>query len=430
MLIKQISISHPTERTIDLVPTRGFDPLYREIYGKMNLTLLVGPNGSGKTSAMSLIARAFHYLERDRDRILGKFRIAYEQLHLDTRKDIVIQGDESCATISIDGEAPRIIAPWSKALKHSNPRREGEVSYDDIKDLLPTNIVVSAFSTRGEYPNIRADNYIGDRRLAQFDIGMMYGSNHYSMGSLSWGIARLAEMLFRGDPRVATLVDLLGIEFTGRVLVRVKDRVAWDGSPVWGRESWAVIDDGLLQQVVAGEAYFNDLELRRHSRILMLRNMSSGEKVLFVRIVSLLSSVRDRSIVLIEEPELHLDPLWAKQWITLLSSFFRDISAHFIIATHSPLFINTVFQENIVVFDENGSRWPDFNTFLASQSELEERLYSVFGSPNLPEDFVRGVIESGDPIRMAELFRRLGESHTRFQVFSQMRQVKSDVEGP
>lgn len=70
--------------------------------------------------------------------------------------------------------------------------------------------------------------------------------------------------------------------------------------------------------------------------------MSSGEKMFIIRILSILSEIEDNSIIIIEEPELHLNPSWTKQIVTMLHHFFNTYNVHFIISTHNYSFINTV----------------------------------------------------------------------------------------
>lgn len=63
---------------LKIVPANGFNNEYRDYYGNMNVSTLVGENGVGKTTLLSFIVQVFHYLERDQEKIESEFRIKYE----------------------------------------------------------------------------------------------------------------------------------------------------------------------------------------------------------------------------------------------------------------------------------------------------------------------------------------------------------------
>lgn len=441
MLLTQLRMSTPFERTIQFVPVTGFNSAYRALYGPLNITLLVGPNGSGKTAAMSLVARVFQYLQRNRERIRSDFCLGYEIERQGARRTIEIRGENGEISVGVDGGPARLLEPWSN---DPRPRRERDncFAYDAFSELLPARVVVSAFSTRGEYPQRRPSNYVGDKRLAIFDVGRVYGKHHFGIGSLSGGIAALARLFMHDAPAIQPLKSLLGMTFAGRI--RIHDPVSgdipeylvnWHGQrrpPVPGqaRDGWTPLTEELLAREASHEIYFNDLDLRRDGRPLSLAIMSSGEKVLFVRLLSLLSSVEMDSLVLIEEPELHLDPSWTKQWITLLHALFAGKRAHFIIATHSYSFINAVFEENIVSFSGQNPHTPEFNTFLANEAELSARFFGASRKPNLPEAYLLELLRRDENDALKRLFGRLGESRYRFQVFAQLQRLADrDVEG-
>ncbi|HDR7632543.1 TPA: AAA family ATPase [Bacillus mycoides] len=54
---------------------RDFRKEFKEFYGDMNFTVLVGENGVGKTTTMSFIASIFHNLERFHSRIPSDFQL-------------------------------------------------------------------------------------------------------------------------------------------------------------------------------------------------------------------------------------------------------------------------------------------------------------------------------------------------------------------
>lgn len=86
-----------------------------------------------------------------------------------------------------------------------------------------------------------------------------------------------------------------------------------------------------------------------------INNLSSGEKQIFLRILSLKMLEINNSIILIDEPETSLHPVWQQKIIKLYEKIGK--SNQIILATQSPFIIGGVKSENIIVFlrDKNSS---------------------------------------------------------------------------
>ncbi len=57
--------------------SKSKEDFQKELFGKMNITLFCGLNGTGKTSILSFMAKIFRYLQRFRERIPSDFKIHY-----------------------------------------------------------------------------------------------------------------------------------------------------------------------------------------------------------------------------------------------------------------------------------------------------------------------------------------------------------------
>ncbi len=427
----------------DFSPPGPFDAIYRKLYGPLSVTVLVGVNGSGKTTLLSFLAQIFHNLERFHNRIPSDFRLRYEN----AGQEVLLSKSDGMIYIEAPGLLPCSVLdqhnPKTKARRHA----EGHVSFAEVVHLLP-RVIVSAFSVHGEYPSNRT-SYIGETLVRIYDTSAVYGKNHYKLPSLSRGISRLVTLLRNRAPHADHLQSLLGIRFTGQV--RIRDRVEherdlfqiveaerdrppdeagnillYDKSrsdrATKRRFDQAVeVTDEILRRAAQDEVYINDILFDRDGRVLSLQNMSAGEKMLFIRLLSILSSIEENTIVLVEEPELHLDPAWTKQIITILQAFFQEYGAHFIVSTHSYAFINAVFSNNVLVLKRDaGASPPSFNTFLAGEAEISARLFRSFRVPNYLEHYVRELVANGDPEQLRVILDALGESHIRFEVFRRL----------
>ncbi|WP_420743492.1 AAA family ATPase [Priestia aryabhattai] len=72
-----------------------------------------------------------------------------------------------------------------------------------------------------------------------------------------------------------------------------------------------------------------------------IEEASSGEAHFITTMINLLSKVEKKSIILIDEPETSLHPNWQNQYMYILKKIFTQYwDSHFIIATHSHFFIS------------------------------------------------------------------------------------------
>ena len=102
-----------------------------------------------------------------------------------------------------------------------------------------------------------------------------------------------------------------------------------------------------------------------------INNLSSGEKQLFLRTLSIKMLEPKNSIILIDEPELSLHPKWQQRIIEVYKKIGEN--NQIIIATHSPHILGSVSSENIFILyrDENGK----------IEAKTGDELYSSYGQP-------------------------------------------------
>ena len=102
-----------------------------------------------------------------------------------------------------------------------------------------------------------------------------------------------------------------------------------------------------------------------------INDLSSGEKQLFLRTLSIKMLESKNSIILIDEPELSLHPKWQQRIIEVYKKIGEN--NQIIIATHSPHILGSVSSENIFILyrDENGK----------IEAKTGDELYSSYGQP-------------------------------------------------
>lgn len=383
--------------------------------------MVAGRNGSGKSSLLSFIPQIFHNLERSPEDIKGEFSFRYvisQPQGVELRCELY-QTFDGTVRLAVGGVFDK------KVVRDKLGRRakdDDAIAYADIKEFLPSNVIVSGFSMSGEYPAERLANFKGDRRLSVFDMSQLYGRNHYGFPPFSPGIARLLTLWLDHAPAVRMLEVILGASITGMVVARDRNVRSED-------EEWVEFSPTLIEREARGDIWLNDLELRcRDGRMITLSMMSSGQKFLLARILSILGAIREHSIIILEEPEMHLDPSWARQVISLLVSFFKDYAAHLFIATHSFSLLNSVPAPWILL--ANAGRFTslsdDARTLLANESALAYQLYEPW--PHLVELEIRQCLENASVKELRELLSMLGESALRYDVFLKLREQNVDFE--
>jgi predicted ATPase len=151
--------------------------------------------------------------------------------------------------------------------------------------------------------------------------------------------------------------------------------------------------------------------------------LSTGEKTFLCRLFFLLSKVQDDSLIILEEPEIHLNYSWIKQIITVISLLFKNYKIHFLISTHSHAFINTLFPENIIVMEEWKGRHPEFNTFLANEKEINKRLFRNSSIKNSVEEEMITIIKNASNQELESIMNLLGESYFKYMVFKRLNEI-------
>lgn len=111
-----------------------------------------------------------------------------------------------------------------------------------------------------------------------------------------------------------------------------------------------------------------------------LEELSSGENLLIYIFSSLLDEIKQNTLILFDEPEMHLHPNAISSLIQYLYKLLEHYNSYCILATHSPLVIQEIPSDNVIIFrrekDSLEVQPLPFETFSQDLSTLTE---SVFG---------------------------------------------------
>jgi predicted ATP-binding protein involved in virulence len=121
---------------------------------------------------------------------------------------------------------------------------------------------------------------------------------------------------------------------------------------------------------------------------------SSGEAHFLSSMIGILATIKQNSLILIDEPEISLHPNWQMKYMNFLNEILRNYSnCHFIIATHSHFLISDLKGENSKIIGlkreegkiQNIELPVNLNTYGWS---AEDVLYNVFNVASTRNKFV------------------------------------------
>ncbi len=100
------------------------------------------------------------------------------------------------------------------------------------------------------------------------------------------------------------------------------------------------------------------------------KELSEGEQQLLTVLGLLRFTKEEESLILLDEPDTHLNPLWKWKYMNLLEEYSgKDDSSQILMTTHDPLVIGGLTKEEIRIFqavkkkDEDGNEFQKVETF-------------------------------------------------------------------
>jgi predicted ATPase len=299
------------------------------------LTLLLGDNGSGKTTVLQAIGLTLSLAsKRMRDPVdfdwsgflaervgsLGPTRVelavTFEDEELVATRGlfdtwIAQQPSEIRHTFAVPGSSNRVTLVYEDGALRS-PQGDGAISQffgrSYIRDLLRTNI-----AARDRFPQV-GDVFWFDqnRTLATLGTEGKTGINRLRNHLVRWYAYHTSERVTAATDYLQRLEVLFARFFPGARFVGTEPR-----------RGLFALDDF--------DSYFL---IQRGDRVYDIAEMSSGEQAIFPMLYEFARLSIDRSIVLIDELELHLHPPLQQMLISALRTIGPD--CQFIVTTHSP----------------------------------------------------------------------------------------------
>lgn len=117
-------------------------------------------------------------------------------------------------------------------------------------------------------------------------------------------------------------------------------------------------------------------------------NLSSGQQILICTITELIANIENESIILFDEPEIHLHPNAIANMVRMFYRLLDEFNSYAIFSTHSPLILQEIPSKYIQILDRVDNslnvRKPDIECFGNNISEI---VFDVFDVTSVESNF-------------------------------------------
>jgi predicted ATP-binding protein involved in virulence len=108
------------------------------------------------------------------------------------------------------------------------------------------------------------------------------------------------------------------------------------------KETTVKEDSPIIHELMALDiARLNSIEVKKKQTNFSLEDSSSGEYHFFASMIGIMSKLKSNSLILIDEPEISLHPSWQLKYVGFIKNLFHNYpGCHFVIASHSHFLVS------------------------------------------------------------------------------------------
>ncbi|WP_122047230.1 AAA family ATPase [Vibrio atlanticus] len=143
------------------------------------------------------------------------------------------------------------------------------------------------------------------------------------------------------------------------------------------------------------------------------KNLSSGQKIYSLFTPSIISEIKEESLILIDEPELYLHPELEVGLMSMLKSILKETNSYSVIATHSSIIAREVKREHVNIFKKNNVILkPEIETFGNSLDEITGYVFDDYNTNKPYEELIDSLLSNYGSIDDAikDLSSKVGDS--------------------
>ena len=360
-------------QSCSLNQVRGLPPLTLDFTDPVSgqareRTVIAGSNGSGKTTLLEAIVQLLGIIEYK-----NLNWVTFDQASAQLVIENLPPGNDDMLFIKLDPETPKGFTVWigaepaSKASSQPIGVKGGYlVHFFNATGLIHEQKIQQAEQGMGDYPNCL---YFPSehRQLQKKQIGQViaeatpyqwvyrFSDNEQWPGSLE---SFLVAMYFR---------DLISRNDDPQYTNGQNGKVHHGGE---FKQFTTIINRFLTKKQITGvdRQTFRIQVQGANGQGYGIEQLSSGEKQILLLLGEIQRRIRQGSIVLIDEPELHLHPTWQRQLVSALTELYAAFDAQLIMTTHSEEIANAVYAHELILLDD---------IFQSAQAATPETIPSV-----------------------------------------------------
>lgn len=137
-------------------------------------------------------------------------------------------------------------------------------------------------------------------------------------------------------------------------------------------------------------------------------SMSSGQSILAYFISAALAYLKEGSLVIFDEPEIHLHPNAVALLMQTLQALLKEFNSYAIIATHSPVVIQEVPRKRVIRFEREGNITSAHSlgqeSFGENIAELTRIVFETVEIPNFYKKTLQALATKHDFATVSEMF--------------------------
>lgn len=408
-----------------------------------NVSILVGENGTGKTSILRLLSYAFFPEMTEKQELYPYFHVNYEinnenfelgafgseSFHIVRPKRVIVSSFAVFEAFKVNynngNKYNDFVGEYAGTeYYYCGPTVSKGVS--SLKEAIPT-IVKSFYGPNNDDNFHESINHlmtvIGFKGYPTIEISRPQRRNKVRNIITDESEKELLEGKYRK----------LNEEIKGRNIIRLaggKYLITPDKIDVFLLELLFELNNSNYFYKI-----FSDLIFNKDGRELRFSQMSSGELTMFFRFFPLIDKICDESVILIDEPETHLHPRWIKNYIDLIVKLFGNFKVHFIIATHSPLIASDVPKECIVGLKRNKNNeivqyLINENTLGGETSDILEDVFNIVDYSGeftiTKKEMIKKLLNEKKIREALELYDDLSMSSGKYKFFTEIEHLLPD----
>lgn len=374
-------------KKIELQNFRCFENMSAEF--NENLTVIVGNNGSGKSTLLDAISIA-----------IGTFLVPFSGGNSLTiaKDDVLNKSFDIGSVVELQPQYPVEICAsgivnnneisWKRSLNSD----DGRTTIGNAKNIINIGRDLQKRIQKGEKPLLPVLSYYGTGRL--------------------WAQKRERKVVTRATKfnRQMGYIDCLDAASNEKMMLKWFEKMTLQAATSGKLAPELLAVKSAICQCFAGISGFEDIDVQfnldtheldiiyladdyNHKRYSM-KHLSDGYKNTLSMIADiayrmavlnpwLLEDVLKETtgIILIDEIDLHLHPLWQQRIIMDLRHIFPKVQ--FIVSTHAPSIINSVSRGNLLIMSNMQATYPEIETYGKDANAI---LNSIMGADERPKN--------------------------------------------